>query len=195
MGNQRPSHLDTVVATKHTVLAVCWLAINQSVRLPDSSATERPTSLFPQLDPVEAQNRQRPQRFWCGEDLAKLTVVGGRSDHDMRVGERVMFKDHTRPPFTKHGDENDPSNSLTVRILTVTETRTTINVLWQDGTLEAVDSKELIPYLNPDEYDCWYRIPSGLSTHVPVLISYSLGLVIMSFGKAKIPNALRSCSL
>jgi hypothetical protein len=32
MGNQRPSHLDTVVATRHTVLAVCWLAINQSVR-------------------------------------------------------------------------------------------------------------------------------------------------------------------
>jgi hypothetical protein len=32
MGNNRPSNVDTVIAVKHTVLAVCWLAINQSVR-------------------------------------------------------------------------------------------------------------------------------------------------------------------
>jgi ubiquitin-conjugating enzyme E2 O len=74
----------------------------------------------------------------------------------MRVGERVRFKDPTRPPFTKHGDENGANTSLIVRTLTVKETRTTINILWQDGTAETYDSKELIPYLNPDEYDCWY---------------------------------------
>lgn len=33
MGNNRPSSVDTVVNVTHTVLAVCWLAINQAVSL------------------------------------------------------------------------------------------------------------------------------------------------------------------
>jgi len=73
----------------------------------------------------------------------------------MRVGERVVFKDPTRPPFTTHGQETDPASALVVRTLVVKETRTTLDVLWQDGTRETLNSKELIPYLNPDEYDCW----------------------------------------
>ena len=32
LGTTRPSNADTVVSVKHTVLAVSWLAINQSVR-------------------------------------------------------------------------------------------------------------------------------------------------------------------
>lgn len=32
MGNARPSSEDTVVAVRRTVLAIAWLAINQSVR-------------------------------------------------------------------------------------------------------------------------------------------------------------------
>lgn len=31
IGNNRPSNVDTVVAVKHTVLAIAWLAVNQSV--------------------------------------------------------------------------------------------------------------------------------------------------------------------
>jgi ubiquitin-conjugating enzyme E2 O len=37
----------------------------------------------------------------------------------------------------------------------VKETMTRVTVLWQDGASEVLDTKELIPYLNPDEYDCW----------------------------------------
>jgi ubiquitin-conjugating enzyme E2 O len=30
-GSGRPSNVDTVVYVEHTVLAICWLAINQTV--------------------------------------------------------------------------------------------------------------------------------------------------------------------
>jgi hypothetical protein len=33
MGHTQPSATDTVVAVKHTVLAVAWMAINQSVSM------------------------------------------------------------------------------------------------------------------------------------------------------------------
>jgi ubiquitin-conjugating enzyme E2 O len=32
-GSNRPGNVDTVLYVEHTVLAVCWLAINQTVRL------------------------------------------------------------------------------------------------------------------------------------------------------------------
>lgn len=81
-------------------------------------------------------------------------MIRGRSDLEMRVGDRVRLKDDTDLPFTKHGQE---SNGDTVRVRTfmVAETQTTLDVLWQDGTQEKVKSTEIIPYLNPDEYDCW----------------------------------------
>ena len=41
-------------------------------------------------------------------------------------------------------------------ILIVRKTRTTVNVLWQDGSVtKHIPSTEVIPYTNPDEYDCW----------------------------------------
>ena len=73
----------------------------------------------------------------------------------MRVGDRVTLKNADGCPVSTHGRENDGPGIFTVRTLVVKETRTTVNVLWQDGTREALDAKETVPYLNPDEYDCW----------------------------------------
>lgn len=67
----------------------------------------------------------------------------------------MLLKDSTSIPVTRHGKEDDPNHILEVRTFVVQETRTTITILWQDGTRETLDSKEAIPYLNPDEYDCW----------------------------------------
>ncbi|EPQ60517.1 hypothetical protein GLOTRDRAFT_135189 [Gloeophyllum trabeum ATCC 11539] len=131
----QPSNEDTVVDLKHTVLAVTWLAVNQS------------------LDPAEIQNSQRPQRFWYGADLSRLTLVRSHIDQMVRVGDRLNL----RPapgldlPVTRHG--GDPP--VEVRAFVVSDTDTTVTVLWQDGTLEKFKSTELIPYLNADEYDCW----------------------------------------
>lgn len=74
----------------------------------------------------------------------------------MRVGDRVLLKNPNQSPATVHGREGDPAGSVTVRDLVVTETHTMVNVLWQDGTRDLLDCKETIPYVNPDEYDCWY---------------------------------------
>ena len=37
----------------------------------------------------------------------------------------------------------------------VQETKSSVEVLWQDGTRETLDACNTVPYLNPDEYDCW----------------------------------------
>lgn len=137
LGNVRPGNQDTVVSVKRTVLAIAWLAINQS------------------LEPSEAQLRLRPARFWYGPDLAKLTLVRRRAEQALHVGDRVLLKDVADAPVTRHGKEEDPNLVLEVRTFVVQETRTTIAVLWQDGTRETLNATETIPYLNPDEYDCW----------------------------------------
>ncbi|KAI0068302.1 hypothetical protein BV25DRAFT_1911299 [Artomyces pyxidatus] len=134
---QRQSHADTVVEVKHSVLAISWLAINQS------------------LSPEEAALSLRPDRFWSGANLAKLKLVRSRAEWMMRVGDKVVLKDVTGLPFTKHGKEGEPYGIVEVRVYVVKETQTSVNVLWQDGTSETLPTTQLIPYLNPDEYDCW----------------------------------------
>ncbi|KAF5385291.1 hypothetical protein D9615_001389 [Tricholomella constricta] len=130
-----PDSVDTVIDIMHTVYAVAWLAVSQL------------------LDPAEAAKKTRPQRFWYGKDLANLTVIRGRSDLEMRLGDRVRLKDSSGAPSTKHGQEGD--ETIQIQVYVVAETETTLDVLWQDGTQETIRSTKVIPYLNPDEYDCW----------------------------------------
>ncbi|OBZ79709.1 E2/E3 hybrid ubiquitin-protein ligase UBE2O [Grifola frondosa] len=137
IGTARPSTADTVVAVKHTVLAVAWLAINQT------------------LTPEEAQTRSRPPRFWYGPDLGKLTMLRRRAEQALRMWDRVILKDQVGLPITRHGREGEPHGTLEVRTLVIQETQTNVDVLWQDGTRETIDAKNSVPYVNPDEYDCW----------------------------------------
>ncbi|KAF8642030.1 hypothetical protein AX16_009751 [Volvariella volvacea WC 439] len=130
--------LDTVVAVNHTIYAIAWLAINQF------------------LDPSVLEAKQRPRRFWSGPDIAQLTVVRGRSELEMRVGDRVHIKDAASDlPVTFHGRKSDHKGIVHVKLFLVAETQTMIDVLWQDGAQETIPATGLIPYLNPDEYDCW----------------------------------------
>ncbi|KAI0319861.1 hypothetical protein OF83DRAFT_1275465 [Amylostereum chailletii] len=133
----RNDHEDVVVSIKHTVVAVSWLAINQS------------------LPPEAAQNAVRPGRFWSGRDLSKLKLVRSRAEQMMRVGDKVTLKNTLCHPETRHGKASDTGGEIVVRAYVVEETHTTVQVLWQDGTPEVLSTKKLIPYLNPDEYDCW----------------------------------------
>lgn len=58
---------------------------------------------------------------------------------------------------TRHG-RVDVSGSELIEsdVLVVRETQTKIRILWQDGSIsDDVTSTEVIPYANPDEYDCW----------------------------------------
>ncbi len=67
----------------------------------------------------------------------------------MRIGDRVRILDGTiEVPYSMH-------DNLPVVMLAVKETETTVDVLWQDGTMETCRTVDLIPYLNTDEYDCW----------------------------------------
>ncbi|THH13368.1 hypothetical protein EW146_g6839 [Bondarzewia mesenterica] len=135
--SSRPSHSDTVVGVKHSVLAISWLAINQTLPL------------------AIAQSIQRPERFWHGPNLAKLQLVRKRAEQMIRVGDKLSLKDTAGLPFTLHGKEGNAFGSLEVRVYVVRTTQTIVKVLWQDGTSEILLSTDLIPYLNPDEYDTW----------------------------------------
>ncbi|TFY81129.1 hypothetical protein EWM64_g2884 [Hericium alpestre] len=132
---RQTSH-DTVIDVKHTVLAISWLAIDQS------------------LPPEMASAIPRPARFWHGQDFGRLKLVRSRAEQLMRVGDKVILKDSTNLPFTRHGKEGE-NGIMEVRVYVVKTTQTIVNVMWQDGTIEALLATDLIPYINPDEYDCW----------------------------------------
>jgi ubiquitin-conjugating enzyme E2 O len=108
-----------------------------------------------QLQAEVAQSISRPNRFWSREDLSKLKLVRSRAEWMMRVGDKVILKDASSLPVTRHGKEGEPYGVVEVRVYVVRETQTTVDVLWQDGSKETVLTTKLIPYLNPDEYDCW----------------------------------------
>ncbi|KAF9076116.1 hypothetical protein BDP27DRAFT_1313919 [Rhodocollybia butyracea] len=135
-GTGRNTGVQTVIAVKHTVYAIAWLALNQT------------------LDHSDAETRQRPQRFWYGADISKLTLVRNRLDFQMRIGERVQMKNVEGLPFTKHGKE-EAGGVVTVHTFNVTATESEVDLFWQDGTKETLRSVDVISYLNPDEYDCW----------------------------------------
>ncbi|KIJ68200.1 hypothetical protein HYDPIDRAFT_24499 [Hydnomerulius pinastri MD-312] len=131
-----PKASDTVVDLKHTVLAVCWLALNQT------------------LDRSTAWEKQRPEQFWHGEQLAKLTVIRTKNG-DIRVGDKVVLTNSENVPTVAYDTRNESGGKIIIRTLCVKETQTTVTVLWQDGSRETLRSTDLIPYLNVDEYDCW----------------------------------------
>ncbi|KAM6498437.1 hypothetical protein JOM56_006385 [Amanita muscaria] len=136
-GGLSASTPSTVVAVKHSVYAIAWLALNQS------------------LSPAVIENKKRPQRLWTREDISKLTLIHGRADKELRVGDRANFKDPVGKPSSTHSQGGEGSSVITVQTFVVTETETTLDVLWQDGSRETLRSTDLIPYINPDEYDCW----------------------------------------
>ncbi|KAJ4485954.1 hypothetical protein J3R30DRAFT_3443035 [Lentinula aciculospora] len=136
-GTNRTTGLQTVIAINHTVYAIAWLALNQTLDI----------SIF--------ESQQRPQRFWYGPDIAKLTLVRNRLDFQMRIGETVRLKDTTGHPVTMHGREEEAGGVVTVNSFNVSATETEADILWQDGSRETLRSVDIIPYMNPDEYDCW----------------------------------------
>lgn len=125
--------------------------------------------------------------------MSRLTLIKTRSDQDVRVGDKVYMNDVSGIPTTTHGQEGDPIGIVVVHALTVKETCTSAQVLWQDGTSETLTSTELIPYLNPDEYDCWCA--SFVQSCIHQLTSTPIGPVIMSSIKMKITHGPPSSSL
>lgn len=62
-----------------------------------------------------------------------------------------------------------------------------VNVLWQDGTREVIDCKETVPYVNPDEYDCWYVMITLFL--IPFFnFCLTIGPATTLFGKAKMAS-------
>ncbi|KAG8771330.1 hypothetical protein FRC16_005954 [Serendipita sp. 398] len=75
------------------------------------------------------------------------------------IGERVLFKDPAKAfnlgilPVIY--SESDSKNQITVDALMITNTRTRVEVLWQDGSREWIPATDLVPNLSADDYECW----------------------------------------
>ncbi|KAG8728667.1 hypothetical protein FRC12_021584, partial [Ceratobasidium sp. 428] len=129
-----------ILEVQPSVLAISWLAVNQW------------------LTPEESANRPRPPKFWTATDLSRLTYVKIRSESVTRVPDRVRFKDpemYTRYDVIKTQHRGESGRVLEVDTMVVTESRSTVKLMWQDGRIEETIGTSVIPYLNVDEYDCW----------------------------------------
>lgn len=67
----------------------------------------------------------------------------------------MTLKSVPESSLTTHGREGARAGTMKVETFVVCETETFVDLLWQDGSKERVRSTDLMPYLNPDEYDCW----------------------------------------
>ena len=96
--------------------------------------------------------------MWHGEDLRKLTLLRGPDSTLLRVGDKVTLKSPPSELLLTYGKplSESPVETITVDSFVVSESITTVTLLWQDGQQERANSVDLLPYLNPDEYDCWY---------------------------------------
>jgi ubiquitin-conjugating enzyme E2 O len=87
--------------------------------------------------------------------MNELTILPIHTDTDLTVGARVKLKDKTEVLVTQHGTEAGQCGVVTVDMYQVMETETELDVLWQDGSIETILARDVVPLLNPDEYDCW----------------------------------------
>ncbi|GAA5879197.1 hypothetical protein JCM1840_007608 [Sporobolomyces johnsonii] len=112
--------LRTILDVKQVVVAVNWLCKNQ---LAPASATD---------------NWERPERYWT--DLDQLTLVRATADHLHTIHDKVVMRDPTvhLPPASRHSTTFPYGH----RIFTITRCRSTITVLWQDGTTTTGPSYE-----------------------------------------------------
>jgi ubiquitin-conjugating enzyme E2 O len=67
----------------------------------------------------------------------------------------MRLKDKTGALVTQHGVEGGECGVFTVNMYQVIETETELDILWQDGSTETIMARDVVPQLNPDEYECW----------------------------------------
>lgn len=72
----------------------------------------------------------------------------------------ITLKDHGNAPVSRHSNKTNEGDAIEVRHFIVRDRQTRVTVLWQDGTKETKPSREFVPHLHPDEYECWSVYPS-----------------------------------
>ncbi|GAA5970526.1 hypothetical protein JCM11641_007339 [Rhodosporidiobolus odoratus] len=118
----------TILDVKQVVIAVNWLCQNQQA-------------------PADDASWQRPKRYWT--DMDQLKQVRATADHLHTIHDKVVFRDPTsHPPPPSAHSETYPQGH---RVLVITNTRTTVTVLWQDGTIATIPSHDLEPVVSVDE--------------------------------------------
>lgn len=94
---------------------------------------------------------------------------------------------------TEHGKAGDGPGVVKVWDMVVSETQTTVKVMWQDGTIEEnISAAELVPYLNVDESEVWYVNIYRVALLFP--LKARSGPATMSCGSSRTSSASASSS-
>ncbi|GAA5986419.1 hypothetical protein JCM10908_003747 [Rhodotorula pacifica] len=113
-----------ILDVKQCIVAVNWLCRNPQAATSGNGGDETAW--------------ERPKRFW--PDIDQLTLVRASADHLHSISDKVVFRDPTRfPPPSSALADTYPEG---FRVLAVRDCRTTLTVLWQDGTRTEAPSTE-----------------------------------------------------
>ncbi|POY73661.1 hypothetical protein BMF94_3196 [Rhodotorula taiwanensis] len=119
-----------ILDVKQCLVAVNWLCRNpQAPQSSDSAAWDR------------------PKRFWT--DIDQLTLVHAAADHLHSINDKVVFRDASlHPPAPSSLSETYRDG---FRVLAIRNCRTTLEILWQDGTHTTASSTEFEQVAAVDE--------------------------------------------
>ncbi|KAF8756072.1 Ubiquitin-conjugating enzyme E2 [Rhizoctonia solani] len=104
-------------------------------------------------------SRQAPRNAFLKFSLACWPSAGWLSTNGSPPKNRPIDQDRNRYGVVKTQHRGESGRVLEVETMVVTESRSTAKIMWQDGIIEEVLGTAIIPYLNVDEYDCWYFTP------------------------------------
>ncbi|GAA5955577.1 hypothetical protein JCM8115_006794 [Rhodotorula mucilaginosa] len=116
------SDFKRILDVKQCVVAVNWLCRNPQAPASDSESTAW----------------TRPKRYWF--DIDQLTLVRASADHLHSINDKVVFRDPLRFPPPSSGLATSYPDGY--RVLAVRNCRTTLTILWQDGTRTEAPSTE-----------------------------------------------------
>lgn len=133
-----PNGFKRIVDVFEAGVAINWLCTNQ-------------------LSPPQGRAAYvRPQRFWT--QLEQLTILKAGGDHLHTIGDKMLCKDETRypPPAEVLDTAGTSTNPHRHRVMVVVECRTTVEVVWQDGTRTTQPAQTLEVCHDPDDdIDVW----------------------------------------
>ncbi|BEJ15510.1 hypothetical protein CspHIS471_0501150 [Cutaneotrichosporon sp. HIS471] len=128
---------DRVIRVLPLIVYVVWNAINQT--LPVSEHDKYP----------------EPQKFWCGDEIEKLTHFEAMRHQSPPLNTTVTFrKPADEDAFGVHSTYH-LKNTFPLRVYKVVQNRTKLQLRWQDGTETEEFSSGFVPYRNVDDYEAW----------------------------------------
>lgn len=125
-----------IIDVRQTVVCINWLGMNQK------------------LDMATQAFKPRPKRYYTGKEISNLLLVRN-SDDSFQIGDRVVSRFANERSLSNLFGFKKTEESNEEDTFQILRTSSNVEILWQNGSKSTEFSKDLIPYLNLDEFDVW----------------------------------------